>query len=72
MAIKAEELNIEIENINEYFTDDNFLNLCSGLEEQTSFIKTTLAWKWAIASEEEKKILIVLFEQQHGVVPIKK
>ena len=71
MAIKAEELNIEVENINEYFTDDSFSSLCYNLEEQTSFIKTTLAWKWAVATEEERKILVQLFEQQHGVVPIK-
>tara|TARA_R110000782_G_C14515602_1_gene380457 strand:+ start:32 stop:553 length:522 start_codon:yes stop_codon:yes gene_type:complete len=71
MAIKSEELNLEIENIDEYFTDDSFSSLCSNLEEQTSFIKNTLAWKWAIATEEEKKTLIILFEQQHGVVPIK-
>jgi len=71
MAIKAEELNIEIEDINEHFSDDNFLNLCSNLEEQSLFIKKTLAWRWAIATEEERKILVQLFEQQHGVVPIK-
>lgn len=70
MAIKAEELDLEIDNINEYFTDNNFESLCSNLEEQTQFIKTTLAWKWAIATEEEKKSLIILFEQQHGVIPI--
>tara|TARA_B110000305_G_scaffold36970_1_gene37211 strand:- start:154 stop:675 length:522 start_codon:yes stop_codon:yes gene_type:complete len=71
MAIKAEELNIEVKNINEYFTDDSFSSLCYNLEEQTSFIKTTLAWKWAVATEEERKILVQLFEQQHGVVPVK-
>ena len=70
MAIKAEELDLEIGNINEYFTDENFTNLCLNLEEQTQFIKTTLAWRWAIATEEEKKSLIILFEQQHGVIPI--
>jgi len=72
MAIKAEEFDLEIEDIDEYFTDEGFSNLCSKLEEETEFIKTTLAWKWATASEEEKKILIVLFETKYGVIPITK
>ena len=72
MAIKAEEFDLEIEDIDEYFTDEGFSSLCSKLEEKTKYIKRTLAWKWATASEEEKKILIVLFETQYGVIPITK
>ena len=72
MAIKAEEFNLEIEDIDEYFTDEGFSSLCSKLEEETKFIKTTLAWKWATSSEEEKKVLIVLFETKYGVIPITK
>ena len=72
MAIKAEELDIEIPNNNEFFSDDNFEKLCNNLEKKSNHIKNTLAWKWSLATEEERKILIVLFEQQHGVVPIKK
>jgi len=72
MAIKAEELDIEIPNSDSFFSDDNFEKLCNNLEEKASFMKSTLAWKWALATEEEKKILLILFEQQHGVIPIKK
>ena len=72
MAIKAEELDIEIPNSDNFFSDDNFEKLCKNLEEKTNFMKSTLAWKWALATEEEKKILLILFEQQHGVIPIKK
>jgi|TARA_R110001592_G_scaffold48784_2_gene153055 hypothetical protein len=71
MAIKAEELNIEILDSDNLFSDNNFEKLCNNLEEKANFMKSTLAWKWALATEEERKILIVLFEQQHGVIPIK-
>jgi hypothetical protein len=72
MAIKAEELDIEIPNSDNFFSDDNFEKLCKNLEEKSNFIKSTLAWKWALATEEEKKLLLILFEQRHGVIPIKK
>ena len=72
MAIKAEELDIEIPNSDKFFSDDNFEKLCNNLEKEANYMKSTLAWKWDLATEEERKILIILFEQQHGVIPIKK
>ena len=68
MAIKAEELNLEIKNSEELFSEENFLTLCKTIEEKTEFLKSTLAWKWAKADEEYKKVLLPLFEKQHGVV----
>ena len=68
MTLKAEELNLDIPNIQENFNEENFNNLCQNLQNQIEHIKSTLAWKWANATEQEKNILLQLFEQQHGVV----
>jgi|9_EtaG_2_1085328.scaffolds.fasta_scaffold31603_2 hypothetical protein len=68
MAIKAEELNLKIKHLENLFSEENFITLCKNVEDKTEFFKSTLAWKWANADEEYKKVLLPLFEEQHGVV----
>ena len=68
MAIKAEELDLDIKNFQKEISDEKFLNLCDSLQEQIDKAKSTLSWKWANSNEQEKKILLQIFEQQHGVI----
>ena len=68
MIIKAEEYNIDVSDLKIDKPEEEFKELCTSIEDKIEFIKTTLAWKWAEASDEFKPTLLKIFEQTHGVV----
>ena len=58
MAIKAEELDIEIPNSDEFFSDDNFKKLCNNLEKRLHFIPNNCSLEMGTATEEEQKEIL--------------
>ena len=67
MYVKAEELGLDIEVLDEEGLEETFEKTCNSLQEKINLYKTTAAWKWGTAKEEEKEILSFLIEQQANV-----
>ena len=67
MYVKAEELGLKIEVENEDELEETFENTCNLLQKKIDHYVTTAAWRWGIATEEEKEILSFLIEQQANV-----
>ena len=72
MYVKAEELGLDIEVLDEEELEETFEKTCNSLQEKINHYQTTAAWKWGIAKEEEKEILSFLIEQQANVIRRKK
>lgn len=68
MLSKAEEYNINTEEYKDEKVEVEFQNSCGVLEMKTEDLKSTLAWKWGVSNDEEKKSLIALFESQYGLI----
>tara|TARA_B110000977_G_C10774182_1_gene375898 strand:- start:51 stop:593 length:543 start_codon:yes stop_codon:yes gene_type:complete len=67
MYVKAEELGLDIEVLDEEELEETFEKTCNSLQEKINHYQTTAAWKWGIAKQEEKEILSFLIEQQANV-----
>lgn len=67
MYVKAEELGLEIEVLDEDELEETFEKTCNSLQEKIDHYVTTAAWRWGIAKEEEKEVLSFLIEQQANV-----
>jgi hypothetical protein len=67
MYVKAEELGLDIEVLDEEELEETFEKTCNSLQEKINHYQTTAAWRWGVAKEEEKEILSFLIEQQANV-----
>ena len=67
MYVKAEELGLEIEVLDEDELEETFEKTCTSLQEKIESYKNTAAWRWGTAKEEEKEALAFIIEQQANV-----
>ena len=65
MYIKAEELGIELEDINLANIENTFDGSCIVLEEKTNLKKKTLAWLWATCPPEGKENMKKMFIEKY-------
>jgi|TARA_R110001592_G_scaffold351183_1_gene648184 hypothetical protein len=72
MYVKAEELGIIIEEIEDSQVEKTFEPTCFSIEEKTNQIKSTAAWKWGTVKEEDREFLSVMIEEQANVKRRKK
>ena len=72
MYVKAEELGIKIEVIDEEELEETFAKTCNSLQNKIQGYQTTAAWRWATAKEEQKEMLALAIEQQANVKRRKK
>ena len=64
---KAEEYDIDINELNIEFEEAELERSCIDLENKCNNIKTTLAWEWANADDETKDRLIIYYEKALGL-----
>ena len=67
MYVKAEELGLKIEVVDEEELEETFEKTCNSLQEKINHYPTTAAWKWATVEEDQKEMLAVIIEQQANV-----
>jgi len=65
MYVKAEELGLNF--ILKKEDEETFEITCNNIQEKIEFLKSTAAWKWGTAKEEEKEVLSFIIEQQANV-----
>ena len=72
MYVKAEELGIKIEVIDEEELEETFAKTCNSLQSKIQGYQTTAAWRWATAKDEQREMLALAIEQQANVKRRKK
>ena len=72
MYVKAEELGLKIEVLDEDELEETFEKTCNTLREKIEGYQTTAAWKWGTAKDDQKEILALIIEQQANVKRRKK
>ena len=72
MYVKAEELGIEIEVLDEEELEETFAKTCNSLQNKIQGYQTTAAWRWGTAKDEQKEMLALAIEQQANVKRRKK
>jgi hypothetical protein len=65
MYIKAEELGIELEDVDLANIENTFDGSCIILEEKTNLKKKTLAWLWATCPPEKKENMKKMFIEKY-------
>ena len=72
MYVKAEELGIKIEVIDEEELEETFSKTCNSLQSKIQGYQTTAAWRWATVKDEQREMLALAIEQQANVKRRKK
>ena len=67
MYVKAEELGLDIEVLDEEELEETFEKTCNSLQEKINNYKSTAAWRWGVAKEEEKGFLAQAIVEQANV-----
>ncbi len=68
MYVKAEELGLDIEVLDEEELEETFEKTCNSLQEKINNYKSTAAWRWGTAKEEEKEFLAQAIVEQANVI----
>ena len=72
MYLKAEELGIDLEELNIEDDEEIFEKSCKTLEEKAKQKQTTLAWLWGTCPPQNRDNLTKIFKEKYKIEPRKK